>query len=247
MVVGPESDRVLQRLRELDAWMIRGNNEEYMLQLAEGKGPAGWQTARRWAAMRWAYKHLDPESLEFLHSLSEQRLITRPGKDAIRVVHGSLENASEHLYPGYGSGPLDRDLAQINEPVLVCGHSHIPWQIMQDGCLVFNPGAVSAPLNGVTGAQYALLEWMGDGWELQLQRVEYDLDLARQAFIKTGYLEAGGVFTKVMLKEIETGKPLAFAFLDHAQQLATAAGCKDSEYIPDEIWEQAEQTFDWNL
>jgi putative phosphoesterase len=245
MVVGPNSTGVIRRLRDLGAWMIRGNNEGYMIQLEAGVGPASWQSARQWAPMRWAYQHLDPESLEFIRSLPMQQVITRPGKDAIRVVHGSPGNPSEHLYPGYGREALQRAVEAINEPVLVCGHSHIPWQEFRDGCLTFNPGAVSAPLNGVTGAQYALLEWKGDGWELDLRHVPYDLDLARQEFVRSGFLEAGGAFAQALLMEIEQGRHVAQAFLNHARQVAVQAGCPELEVIPDEIWAQAEATFDW--
>jgi predicted phosphodiesterase len=64
----------------------------------------------------------------------------------LRVVHGSPSSATEHLFPdrspaalqalreagtlaaGREAPPLDPVLAGIEEPVLICGHSHIPWQ-----------------------------------------------------------------------------------------------------------------------
>ena len=245
MVTGPNSGEVLNRLQDLQAWMIRGNNENYLVRFQSGDAPDWWHTAHQWAPMRWIYRHMDSYSLELIKSLPEQRVIARPGKDAIRVVHGSLENPSEHLYPGYGSEALRRDLAQMNEPVLVCGHTHIPWRETKDGCLVFNPGAVGGPLNGDIGAQYALLDWKGDGWELEFRLVKYDLSLVRQEYVETGFLEEGGVFAKAFLLEIEHGRNFTMRFLDYAHQQVAQAGLPVAEYIPDEIWDRAAEEFDW--
>jgi len=52
MVAGPNSVEVLRRLRALGAWMIRGNNENYILRLASGDAPAWQYHARQWAFMR---------------------------------------------------------------------------------------------------------------------------------------------------------------------------------------------------
>ncbi len=47
MVVGPNSVEVLNRLRALDAWMIRGNNENYLLRFFSGEAPDWWYTAHQ--------------------------------------------------------------------------------------------------------------------------------------------------------------------------------------------------------
>ncbi len=245
MVTGPNSTEVLNRLKDLGAWMIRGNNENYLIRFENGDAPSWWHTARQWAVMRWVYQQMDSTTLELVKSLQDQCIIKFPGKDAIRVVHGSLENASEHLYPGYGTEALDRDLAQINEPVLVCGHSHIPWQEMRDGCLVFNPGAVSGPLNGYKGTQYAILDWKGDGWDLEFRQLEYDFSLIRKEFTDTGFLQEGGAFARAYLQDVTSGTNYTSKFITYAYQQAAQAGYSGCEYVPNEIWDRVVETFDW--
>ncbi len=245
MVAGPNSVEVLQRLQELGAWMVRGNNEDYLLRFESGEAPDWWYTAHQWGFIRWVYAHVGHDTLALVRSLPAQRVIALPGRDPIRVVHGSLQNAGEHLYPGYGGAALERAKEQTTEPVLICGHTHIPWQERQDGLLAFNPGAVCWPLNGFAGAQYALLEW-GDGqWELELRSIEYDLNLAVKAFEDSGLMEAGGAFSRGCVMGIQTGRNVLVKFGEYAYHLAAEAGFPDCEYVPDEIWDRAARTFDW--
>ena len=224
MVAGPNSVEVLQRLMELDAWMVRGNNENYLLRFDSGKAPDWWFTAHQWAFIRWVYQHMDEQTLGIIRALPEQRVITPPGKDPIRVVHGSPRDPNEHLYPGYEGYALETARGQTSEPVLVCGHTHIPWQERKDGCLAFNPGAVSGPLNGHTGAQYAILEWQIDRWELAFRCVDYDLALVRKAFQETGLLEEAGAFARAYLLDVQNGTNMTMKFLSHAYSSAALAG-----------------------
>ena len=64
---------------------------------------------------------------------------------------------------------LAQALAQTGEPVLICGHSHISWTYARDGRLVLNPGAVGAPNNDDTRAQYVLLSWSKGCWQAELR------------------------------------------------------------------------------
>lgn len=95
MIVGPNSVEVIRRLRELDARMIRGNNENYLLRFASGEAPDWWHTARQWSFMRWNYRQMNEETLNFIKGLPEQLIIHLTGTDPIRVVHGSPRNVSE--------------------------------------------------------------------------------------------------------------------------------------------------------
>lgn len=246
MVAGPCSSEVVKQLHNLGAWMIRGNNEDYLMRFEDGSAPGWWHTAHQWAFMRWVYRHMDAESLAIVKSLPTQLVITRPGKDPIRVVHGSPWDPNEHLYPGFEGYALDRAVEETIEPVLVCGHTHIPWSEMRNGCLAFNPGAVCTPLNGYIGAQYALLEWKGDGWELEFRQVKYDIALEVKDFQDTGLLEYGGAFARGLVHDLNAGNnQLLMKFVLSAFDQAKQAGFGDSEYVPDEIWDRAADTFDW--
>jgi len=260
---GPQSVEVVRLLRSLNSLVIRGNNEGYFLAYDGGDAPDAWRVSYQWAVMRWSYLSLDRETLDFITSLPEQRVVTLDGAAPIRVVHGSPSSPSGTLFPdrdpvrmslfrkaGFlppGRDPvkLDLALAGVNEPVLVCGHTHIPWKQEQSGRLVLNPGAVSASLNGDVRAQYALLIWRGGHWQAEHQAVSYDLGRVREAFRESGLLAEGGAFARACLLSIETGHNVAGRFLSHVYELAAEAGFEDCDVVPDAIWERAVATFDW--
>ncbi len=260
---GPQPVEVVCLLRSLGSLMIRGNNEDYFLAYDAGDAPDAWRVSYQWATMRWSYLSLDKETLDFISSLPEQRVVTMDGTAPIRVVHGSPSSPSGVLFPdrdpvgmslfrkaGFlppGRDPvkLDLALAGVNEPVLVCGHTHIPWKQERNGRLALNPGAVSAALNGDVRAQYALLIWQDGHWRVEHRAVPYDLDQVREAFCESGLLAEGGAFAQACLFSIVTGQNVAGQFLSHFYGLAAEAGFENCDVVPDGIWDRAVATFNW--
>lgn len=238
---GPQPVETIQRLRSTGAWMILGNADIAVLKCDSGTAPAGWYTSRVFSLVRWTHSHLDRETLDFLRSLPEQRVVELPGTAAIRVVHGSPRSPSESIFPDQDPALLDQALAQVSEAVLVCGHTHKPWHVERDGRLVLNPGAVNGPLNGELGAQYALLSWDSGHWQARHFTIPYDFERLRSAFQESGFLEQVGPMARAFLRNLQTGQDAAGDFFAYAKKLAP--GC---DIVPDEIWEQAAETFDWD-
>ncbi len=266
---GPHQLETFNLLRSLDSWMIRGNSEGYLLAYDVGNVSDGWRASKQWASVRWSHLRLNREILDFIAALPEQRIVTLDDAAPIRVVHGSPRSPSEHLFPdrdpvaldafrraglllpGRDPAKLDRALAQVKEPVLVCGHSHIPWKQEQDGLLALNPGSVGAPINGDVRAQYALLtcqrSWPSKtvSWQAEHRAIAYDLERIRAAFHESGLLEEGGAFSRAWLLHIETGQNVSGRFVSYACRLAAEAGYEGGGVVSDSVWEQAIATFDW--
>lgn len=258
---GPQAPEIIQWLRSLESCMIRGNRENYFLAYDRGEVPESWQVSAQWAGFRWMYRRLDREALDFVASLPEQRVVVFDSTTPIRVVHGSPQGVSELLLPDrdpvtlelfrqacmltLSYSTVDATLAQIGEPVLVCGHSHIPWKQAQDGRLAVNPGSVGAPINGDVRAQYALLTWQHGHWQAEHRAVPYDLDRTRAAYHQSGLLEIGGAMARAFLRCVETGQNVPGRLVTYFRRLASKAGFDDYNTIPDAIWKQATETFDW--
>jgi putative phosphoesterase len=244
MLAGPNPVEVITRLRELNAWMIRGNNENYIMQFDSGDAPSWWYTTHQWSFMHWNYRKLDNESLVILRNLPEQRTINISGVEPIRVVHGSPRDISELVYPDKDISLLDIALEAVSESVLIFGHTHIPWQLQRNGSLAFNPGSICATLMGRTGGSYAILSWENDNWSVELRELTYDISLARKAFEETGLLEEGGAFAERWLHDIESGRNTLPRFVEYAFRRAEEAGYSDSPFVPDDIWDEAARSFD---
>ncbi len=245
LVCGPQPEESRRLLQSLDCTMIRGNGDTYLLRFESGLAPDFWLTSKSFATIRWHYEHCSSETLAFLRGLPEQRRIDPGAALAIRVVHGSPRHPTEDLHPRLAPDALEAALATLVESALICGHTHLPWQAQVDGQLALNPGAVSAPLNGQVGAQYALLTWHGRKWQVEHRLAAYDLQRIRRIYAESGLLEEGGAFSRAWLCCIESGRDLVNPFLDYARSVADRAGYAGSDFVPDAIWEQAASTFDW--
>jgi putative phosphoesterase len=246
LVGGPQTVEVVRLLRSLGSWVIRGNSDAAILRYDAGKMPAYRYTYRQFGLPRWIHRHIDRETLDFIRTLPEQRVVRVAGATPIRVVHGSPRDPSESILPDRDPSTLDLALAQTDEPTLVCGHTHIPWKVARDGRLALNPGAVSGARNGEVGAQYALLIWRNERWEVRHLTVPYDLERVRAAYRESGLLEEGGAWAKAELLCIQTGRDVLEDFVAYAYRLAAEAGLKDCAVVPDDVWDRATATFDWD-
>lgn len=245
LVGGPRPEATMRLLRSLNCLMIRGNGDSYLLRYHEGRAPIYWYTREAYSSIRWQYRHISRETLEFIQTLPEQRVFKKPKVPAVRMVHGSPRDPSESIFPDVEPAVLEQALVDTTEPVLIFGHTHLSWHLWQAGRLAINPGAVGCPLNGDKNAQYALLDWDGDKWRVEHRRVAYDLDLIRQDYTESGLLAEGGAFARACLCSIETGRNITEEFLVFTRQLLENSGADPNGFLSDEIWDRANGQFDW--
>lgn len=246
-VGGPHPNETIALLRSWKPnWMILGNSDLSLLRYIDDQVPQAYRTVKQFALLRWASACISRESLAFLRNLPEQQAISLDGTASIRIVHGSLSDPYDGYDPELESIKFESDLDLIEETVLICGHTHCPWIVEKNNKLALNPGSVAGPLNGYAGTQYALLDWRDGHWNVQLRALPYDLSRIRADFLESGLLEAGGALARCFLLSNESGQDVSRLFLQYAYGLAGQAGYPTDSTIPDDIWDQAEATFDWN-
>jgi len=254
----------VRAVQALDACVIRGNREDYVLAYHRLHAPDHWHTSRQWVGLRWLHECLDQEALDYIASLPEEAVYAAEGTAPIRIVHASPGSMTEPILPSLDPDAMavhrqagllglrrrkigiHEALALFKEPVLLCAHSHISWKQELEGRLIMNPGSVGIPINGDTRAQYAVLTWQGGRWQVEQRAIDYDRDQIRAAYQESGILDIEGAFALAQLRAIETGQNVPRRLLSHCRYQATQAGVAESEAIPDEIWAQASATFDWH-
>jgi hypothetical protein len=104
---------------------------------------------------------------------------------------------------------------------------------------------VCGPLDGYLGAQYALLTWDNGRWDVEHRAVPYNLERLRALFVESGLLAEGGALARALLLCLVTGRNVWREFLTYARGLAAQAGLGDSGVVPNDVWERAEASFDW--
>jgi diadenosine tetraphosphatase ApaH/serine/threonine PP2A family protein phosphatase len=138
---------------------------------------------------------LGGEAVEWLKSLPPSAVVD----GEIFLCHGTPSSDTTYLLEDVSSGgPVVRTegeilelLGGVGEPVILCGHSHVPRIVkLMNGQMVVNPGSVGLPAYDddlpvrhfmetySPHASYAVLEKTAAGWEVTLHRVVYDWDEA---------------------------------------------------------------------
>ncbi len=257
----PYPAEVLDRLLERGAALINGNRDLWLFRARRGDPPPGWYEGEHCGSGRWTSAQLGDDRLDCLEALPVSTTLDLPGATAVRMVHGSLAGPYGRVLPDddpallqryrrNGGKPTPEDsatlaLRAISEPVLVCGHTHLQWHQHLDGRLAVNPGSVGESLCGDPRARYALLHWDGEAWHVEPRAVAYDTGVLAPAFRERGLVETGGGFARATLRDMETGRNFTLWFYRHVALEARRAGLAEGDVFPDEVWQSAAATFDW--
>lgn len=178
--LGPNPNECVTRLRSRqETRFVSGNNERYIVErlydAAEGfhkdiykKIPAGIRDN-----LRWTRDNLLDESIEFLMNWPCWLEMDIAGRKVF-AAHGS-RHSDEDVIP---RKIRNENFAQEwrEHDVYMFGHTHQPFVERVNGTLFLNPGSVGAPLDGDIRASYAILDLSKDPIEIEIRRVEYDLE-----------------------------------------------------------------------
>jgi putative phosphoesterase len=176
---GPMPLETLDALRARGAQFVRGNADRG-LDVGDGNDAETWVRARHWVAER-----LGEERLSFLAALPLDLTLGVDGLGRVRFCHGAPGSDELTITPLTPDERLRDLLADVDEDVVVCGHTHLQFDREVDGIRVVNAGSVGAPYEAEPAAYWALL-----GDEVELRRTDYDVEAAIAAMAATGYPKA---------------------------------------------------------
>jgi putative phosphoesterase len=181
---GPMPRETLAFLRGLDVPVrfLRGNGEAAVLAERAGADPGIPEQARE--AVRWVAEQLDPGHERSLAGWPPTLRLEISGIGEVLFCHATPRSDTElftRLTPEDRLLPIFEGLGV---PLVVCGHTHMPFDRKIGGVQVVNAGSVGMPF-GKPGADWLLL-----GPEIELRHTEYDLNGAAERIGNTGYPKA---------------------------------------------------------
>jgi diadenosine tetraphosphatase ApaH/serine/threonine PP2A family protein phosphatase len=179
----------MARLRELDAFWIRGNGERWTGDPGADDAPEPMRPAI--AACR-----------EVLGEQLVAELAALPfdhAESGARFCHASPVSDMRSFLPEPGDDEADL-LEGVEDELLVFGHTHLPFErVSAGGIRLVNPGSVGMPFDGDTRAAYALLD---DDGRVEHRRVAYD-HAASAAAVRERF---DGDWTATVARRIETAQ-----------------------------------------
>ncbi|MDI6846494.1 MAG: metallophosphoesterase family protein [Candidatus Saccharicenans sp.] len=159
-------------------------------------------------SIAWTGEKVTPENKAYLRNLPE-RISLKIGGHRILMVHGSPRKINEYLYADRPAASVVRIFETEKVDIITCGHTHLPYVLklrVGEGVgaetipheqsksqtkpgniyILVNSGSVGKPKDGDPRAGYVLMEFQDGGVNLEIIRVEYDVESAARAVEQSG-------------------------------------------------------------
>ena len=191
---GPQPREVITRLQEIGCSVVMGNMDAWLLQPHIKQETIllkqNWQDIDLWCAQQ-----LSSADRAYLQSFPP--VITCPLENGkvLFCYHGSPRSYNERILPTTSEEELDQAFAGVQADILVGGHTHIQLFRRYKAMLILNPGSVGLAMDRVTPidairqpawAEYALLDFDGTSFHVELHRIAFDLQAFFQSMERSG-------------------------------------------------------------
>jgi putative phosphoesterase len=130
----------------------------------------------------WTKAHVTDANKAWLRMLHPQIRIEVEGQRFL-LVHGSPRRINEYLYEDRPESSFAHIAAGADAEVVVCGHTHRPYDKTVAGTRFINVGSVGKPKDGDPRACWAFVEVTPGTITVEFRRVEYDVERVAQAIL----------------------------------------------------------------
>ncbi len=159
----PDGAAVLQRLREINAYCVKGNHEARML----GMIPFDEEKDKVYR-LTDQLRQLDESDLQYIKSWPVTRQHEYDGTQ-IHFLHGTISD------PLNGYGYENGEFSEFNQPnldVMFVGQTHRPWKQKNTHTLIVNVGSVGLPRDYGNSPSFAILDTVTKVAEIQRIKVD---------------------------------------------------------------------------
>jgi diadenosine tetraphosphatase ApaH/serine/threonine PP2A family protein phosphatase len=179
-----DARRTMDLLMALDAVHVLGNHDRYLIDREPDK-MGSWD--------RPAHAQLDAKHLDWLRAVPMTQVFrgqvflchATPDHDEVYWLEQVLPDGSVRMA---ALDAIEAAAKGISQKLILCAHSHIARAVrLRDGRLIVNPGSVGCPgyrdshppiphvvEAGTPGARYAIVELVGQAWQVTFRHVPYD-------------------------------------------------------------------------
>ena len=198
IVCGPMPDQTLECLRQLAGNVIalRGNADREAVAAFDGQLSALNLPEEVRDITRWVAQHLEPDQRNFLANLPEQVTLSLEDLGDVLFCHATPHSDEEIFTPLTPPERLHMLFQDVEQQIVVCGHTHMQFELQIGGVRVLNAGSVGMPYADRPGAYWLLLGPEGS----EFHRTPYDREAAAQAVRTSGYPQAQDFAKENVLK-----------------------------------------------
>jgi predicted phosphodiesterase len=190
IALGPMPGETLDRLSGLgrDLLWLQGNADRELVRRFDAS-PASTQQGSNelWQSLGdWAVGRLSPQHRDLLAQLPPTVSFDIDRLGPVLFCHGSPRSDEEMITAVSSEERLQGIVTGVEQPVIVCGHTHHQFARRAAGKRIINAGSIGMPYEGVPGvACWALL-----GPDVELRRTAYDFAEACDGIRHSGFAAA---------------------------------------------------------
>ncbi|AUN14365.1 metallophosphoesterase family protein [Paraclostridium sordellii] len=169
-------NEVIETLRKNKILTIMGNYDEAIGNFKIICGcdyPDPKDAEKASLSMKFTSEETTDENKAYLRNLPKEAVISFNNK-TIRFVHGSTRLINEYLKEN--SREADEVMNNLDEDILVCGHTHIPYVKYYGEKLLVNAGSVGKSKTGSPNANYVIIDIIDSIVEVEIIEVFYDFE-----------------------------------------------------------------------
>lgn len=198
IVSGPMPGQTLECLRQLTGNVIalRGNADREVVTAFNDPSSARNLPEEVYEITQWVAHHLEADQRDFLAHLPEQIMLSLEGPDEVLFCHATPHSDEEIFTPLTPPDRLRLLFQDVEQSVVVCGHTHMQFELHIGDVRILNAGSVGMPYADHPGAYWLLLGPEGS----EFHRTSYDLEAAAQSVQTSGYPQAQDFAKENVLK-----------------------------------------------
>lgn len=179
----PWPNEVLERLQAEGITSVMGNYDEGTgFDMAEcGCGYTNpTEKALGDQSFAWTKAHVSEANKALLRSLPREIRFEADGQRYL-LVHGSPRRINEYLFEDKPDATFGRIAEGANADVIVCGHTHRPYDKTVGPARFINDGSAGKPKDGDPRACWALIDTTAGA--VEFRRVEYEVERTAEAIL----------------------------------------------------------------
>jgi predicted phosphodiesterase len=186
---GPQPHETAQLLREMQASVVMGNSDAWLMSGIETDAHLIAEERRQKLSLvrDWSLSKLDEEDCAFIRSFEPTIPVDLGGGRRLLAFHGSPTSFDQILLPSTPENEFQDILKPYAECILTGGHTHLQYtrRLRDSQNFFFNPGSIGVAYNheqsGEQGyldplAEYAILTVEGMRASLEFRRIPLDMD-----------------------------------------------------------------------
>jgi putative phosphoesterase len=237
LIGGAFPNKIIDRVRDLDALIVYGNSEEYLFRHLDND--TTFQSLQ-WAPIRHTFSVLSQSSIDFLTELPRKISIKIDGRSVL-ITHAVPDQPWEVFYPEKDMDRVQGILNGIKEDCFITGHSHIQWAYGRNNTYAVNPGSVAYPIGYSGKTDFAIADFK-DSIKVDFYSLDFDIDDYIDELDSSGYFHKTGPLGKAYAHMMRSGKTVPSFFLKHVRE---KHNLQRDEIIKDEHINSGMETFEW--